>query len=80
MSKLDDEVQREMVRYCAGIDRWDAMPVVVEGWLRAFEQLQAQRDEMLAALRYAADVLHSLGREEEWERVVAVIAKADSDA
>jgi hypothetical protein len=24
-------------------------------------------------------VLHSLGREEEWERVVAVIAKADSD-
>lgn len=35
-----DEVQREMVRYCAGIDRWDAMPVVVEGWLRVFEDLQ----------------------------------------
>jgi hypothetical protein len=36
-----DEVQREMVRYCAGLDRWDEMPVIVEGWLRVFEQLQA---------------------------------------
>lgn len=47
----DDEVQREMTRYCAGIDQWDAMPVVVEGWLRVFEQLQEQRNTLLAALR-----------------------------
>ncbi len=36
-----DEVQREMTRYCAGLDHWHEMPVVVEGWLRVFESLQA---------------------------------------
>ena len=57
MARLDDEVQREMTRYCAGIDQWDAMPVVVEGWLRVFEGLQQQRDELLAALKiWAPDV------------------------
>jgi hypothetical protein len=40
LQKKAEQVQREMVRYCAGIDHWDHMPVVVEGWLRVFEQLQ----------------------------------------
>ncbi|MGE3840076.1 MAG: hypothetical protein AB7I50_00670 [Vicinamibacterales bacterium] len=53
-----DEVHREMVRYCAGIDQWDQMPVVVERWLRVFEQLQEHV--------FAAPTMLFLLRDMEW--------------
>jgi hypothetical protein len=66
-----DDVQREMVRYCAGLDQWDKMPVIVEGWLRVFEQLQSAleqqgpsepqeraTDELLGVLRDIVGIRH----------------------
>lgn len=80
-----DEVQREMVRYCAGIDRWDQMPVVVEGWLRVFESLQAALTEptpptpprlleLAADLDFAIDVTEP--REVRLQRFVDILKRA----
>jgi hypothetical protein len=66
MSDAINETQREMVRYCAGIDQWDAMPVVVEGWLRVFEQLQAERDDLLRAAKAIVAQFEAITRHQRY--------------
>ena len=60
-----DAAQREMVRHCAGIDVWDQMPVVVEGWLRVLEQLIEAREALLAELARLNQQYEELKESEE---------------